>query len=129
MNVSSSNVTMNTEQVLLETQPFVAPPTEEPVPIGDATVDFTRWEVCHADGERFSLSRCEAQLLAYLVQKAGLAVSREELLERVWGLDPARTTTRTIDMHIVHLRKKLRHTPEQPRLLTVRSKGYRLTQS
>ena len=98
-------------------------PRNVPIPAG--TIDFARWEIRHADGECCALSRCEAQLLAYLIQKAGAAVSRDEILARVWKMDPARTTTRTIDMHLAHLRRKLRDKPENPMLVTIRSKGYR----
>ena len=52
-------------------------------------------------------------------------VAREEILRQIWGINPQRTETRTIDMHIMHLRTKLRDT-EQCILTTVRGKGYRL---
>ena len=55
----------------------------------------------------------------------GRAISRDELLQRVWRLDPRRIETRTIDMHIVSLREKLRDDPAAPKvLLTVRGQGY-----
>ena len=63
----------------------------------------------------------------YLASHAGRAVSRDELLARVWGLDPAGITTRTIDMHIARLREKLRDDKASPRIvLTVRGQGYML---
>ena len=64
-------------------------------------------------------------LLRYLVAHSGRAISRDELLLRVWRLNPKRLETRTIDMHIANLREKLRDDAEEPRvLLTVRGKGY-----
>ena len=115
---------MNTEQLTWAEATQAETETSQTFPIPTGTIDFVRWEVCHLDGQRCALSKCETQLLAYLVNRAGQPVSRDELLERVWGLDPARTTTRTIDMHVAHLRKKLRDTPQNPMLVTIRSKGY-----
>jgi len=64
-------------------------------------------------------------LLRYLAAHSGRAISRDEILLRVWRLDPKRMTTRTIDMHVANLREKLRDDPADPRvLLTVRGKGY-----
>src|SRR5262249_3591175 len=83
--------------------------------------DLERREVRFADGGRAELSEREHQLLLYLACHAGRAISREEILTRVWGLDPAGILTRTIDMHVARLREKLRDDPESPRVvLTVR---------
>ena len=89
--------------------------------------DLSRCEVRYSDGERCELSEREISLLRYLASNPGRALSREEILSRVWGIDPRGVTTRTIDMHVARLREKLRDNPEQPRvLLTVRGKGYML---
>ena len=53
------------------------------------------------------LTRLETELYQYLAHHAGQPVSRDDLLRSVWGLDPNKTITRTVDMHIVHLRSKL----------------------
>ena len=91
------------------------------------TADLERREVRFEDGGRIDLSEREHQLLVYLAHHAGRAVSRDEILTRVWGLDPAGIVTRTIDMHIARLREKLRDDPERPRIvLTVRGRGYML---
>jgi DNA-binding response OmpR family regulator len=88
-------------------------------------IDLARREVRHADGTRAELSEKEAELAAYLAAHAGRAISREELLRRVWRLDPRGMATRTIDMHVMRLREKLRDDPAAPRrLLTVRGQGY-----
>ena len=88
-------------------------------------VDLARREVRHADGERVELSEKEAELAAYLAANAGRAITREELLRRVWRLDPRGVTTRTIDMHVMRLREKLRDDTATPRrVLTVRGQGY-----
>jgi DNA-binding response OmpR family regulator len=88
-------------------------------------IDLARREVRHADGTRSELSEKEAELAAYLAAHAGRAISREELLRRVWRLDPRGVATRTIDMHVMRLREKLRDDPGCPRrLLTIRGQGY-----
>jgi len=87
--------------------------------------DLKRAEVRFSDGQRCELSEREAELLRYLAQNAGRAVSRDEILSRVWRIDPRGGETRTIDMHVARLREKLRDDPHQPRvILTVRGKGY-----
>jgi two-component system alkaline phosphatase synthesis response regulator PhoP len=90
-------------------------------------VDFARCEVTFDDGQRAELSEREQQLLRYLVQHAGRAVTRQELLENVWQIDARGVSTRTIDMHVARLREKLRDDPVEPRVLvTVRGRGYML---
>jgi DNA-binding response OmpR family regulator len=71
------------------------------------------------------LTDLEVAVLRYLAAHAGQVVSREELLREVWGLDPKRTTTRTVDMHVAKLRSKLRGGPSGLQVLrTVRGRGY-----
>jgi DNA-binding response OmpR family regulator len=87
--------------------------------------DLARSEICFADGGRAELSERESELLRYLANNAGRAISRDELLSHVWRVNPRGIATRTIDMHVARLREKLRDDGEQPRLiLTVRGKGY-----
>ncbi len=91
--------------------------------------DLERHEVRFDDGERCELSERERQLLQYLARHAGRAVSRDELLARVWGLNPSGITTRTIDMHIARLREKLQDDSASPRIvLTVRGQGYMIAE-
>jgi DNA-binding response OmpR family regulator len=103
---------------------------ERPRPVaaitcGEMTIDLARREVRHGDGSRTELSEKEADLAAYLAANAGRVISREELLQRVWQLDPRGVTTRTIDMHVMRLREKLGDDPACPRrVLTVRGRGY-----
>jgi DNA-binding response OmpR family regulator len=87
--------------------------------------DLQRCEVRFDDGKRAELSEKEVELLRYLAQNAGRAISRDEILSRVWRIDPRGGETRTIDMHVARLREKLRDDPHQPRVIvTVRGKGY-----
>ncbi len=91
----------------------------------DGVADLSRREVRYQDGQRAELSEREVELLRYLASNAGRAISRDEILQRVWRLDPRRLETRTIDMHIASLREKLRDDAGAPKvLLTVRGKGY-----
>ncbi len=88
-------------------------------------VDFKAGTLTAADGAKRDLSEREASLLRYLMDANGRVVSREEILRNLWHLDPDRTETRTIDMHIMHLRAKLGEHGASI-LATVRGKGYQL---
>ena len=91
---------------------------------GPVQVNTRRREVWR-DGEKVTLSAKEYQLLCYLLERPGVVVSRDELLEQVWGYR-ASTNTRTVDVHLGQLRSKLEEDPKQPRhLLTVHGSGYR----
>lgn len=93
----------------------------------DGEADVERRELRFADGTRAELSERECGLIEYLAAHRGRAISREELLRRVWRIEPRHTETRTIDMHIANLRAKLRDDGANPKfLLTVRGKGYML---
>jgi DNA-binding response OmpR family regulator len=95
--------------------------------IAGRTIDFERREVVHADGQREPMSQREADVLAYLACNRGRAIAREELLLRVWGVDPRGMTTRTVDMAVARLRVQLRDDPDEPVVIqTVRGKGYML---
>jgi DNA-binding response OmpR family regulator len=77
-----------------------------------------------ADGRREELSEREAQLLRYFLLAGGRVVTRDEILRQIWGLDPDRVETRTLDMHMMHLRTKLGD-KDQKVLATVRGRGWR----
>jgi DNA-binding response OmpR family regulator len=92
--------------------------------------DLARQEIRFRDGQRVELSEKEVELLRYLASHAGRAISRDELLLRVWQLNPRGLATRTIDMHVMRLREKLRDDPTEPKMvLTVRGKGYMFANS
>jgi DNA-binding response OmpR family regulator len=91
------------------------------VEIHGCTVDLERRAVTR-DGTTTELSQREAELLRYLASARGHPVSRDEILQRVWGLDPHGITTRTIDMHVARLREKI----GDEALKTVRGQGYML---
>jgi DNA-binding response OmpR family regulator len=97
------------------------------IPLPNGIVDLARCEVRFSNGKRQELSEREVELLRYLAAHAGRAISRDEILRRVWRLEPRRLETRTIDMHIANLREKLSDDPQHPKVvLTVRGKGYML---
>jgi DNA-binding response OmpR family regulator len=83
------------------------------------------------DGQTLPFTRREMDLLLYLHAHAERAVSREELLHKVWGYGNASDLeTRTVDIHVAKLRRKLERDPAAPRvLLTVRGAGYRLVRA
>jgi DNA-binding response OmpR family regulator len=95
--------------------------------VDDRTVDLERREVRWPDGSIRSLTEREAAIVRYLAVNRGRAIDRQELLHRVWGLNPRGLHTRTVDMQIARLREKLEADPANPRVvLTVRGKGYML---
>ncbi len=91
--------------------------------IGTLEVDWER-HLVHVKGAPVRLTAKEFRLLRVLVEARGRVLSREALLERVWGYDPSlEIETRTVDFHISQLRQKLR--TEAHRLVTVSGAGYR----
>ncbi|HEU5142290.1 MAG TPA: response regulator transcription factor [Solirubrobacterales bacterium] len=97
---------------------------ERPLEVGDLRVDPARRSVT-LRGDDVGLTYVEFEILAALARFPGKVLSRETLLERVWG-DSEYRDPRTIDVHIRHLREKLEHDPKRPEyLFTVRGVGYR----
>jgi two-component system alkaline phosphatase synthesis response regulator PhoP len=89
-------------------------------------IDTARHEV-ERDGEPIELTLLEFNLLATLATYAGMALSREQLLERVWGYD-FYGEVRVVDVHIGHIRQKLEADPADPQFIeTVRGVGYKFT--
>jgi len=91
----------------------------------DVVVDFLRYEA-QKGGKVLKLSRKEFGILRQLAAQAGQVVTREDLLNEVWGYENY-PSTRTVDNHIASLRAKLEENPSHPRrLLTVHGVGYKL---
>jgi DNA-binding response OmpR family regulator len=94
--------------------------------IGDASVSISAHTVQRAGKRPETLSFYEVELLRMLHERLGQPVSREEILNKIWGVE-ANPTNRTIDNFIVKLRKKLEKRPEKPQhILTVYGYGYKL---
>ncbi len=90
---------------------------------GEVSVDFRRHEVLRS-GEVVHLTALEFKLLEFFIKRKGEVVSRNDLLDEAWG--DAIISPRTLDSHIVHLRKKIEPDPSQPRhLVSIRGVGYR----
>jgi len=101
-----------------------APPPQLDLP-GGIQVDLARLEV-HRGGEIVPLTPREGDILEYLVRHRDRVVTREDLLLDVWHYRNANIETRTVDIHIVGLRRKVEPDPANPTLIqTVRGKGYR----
>jgi len=93
---------------------------------GDVRVDFRAAQVFRA-GEPIELSALEYKLLKHFVQNRGALLSRDELLDKVWGYDST-PTTRTVDVHVASLRQKIEPNPSHPEhIRTVHRLGYRFT--
>jgi DNA-binding response OmpR family regulator len=92
---------------------------------GKVLIDFKRFEARRAD-KVLNMSRKEFGILRLLAARVGEVVTRDELLDEVWGYEQY-PTTRTVDNHIALLRSKLEENPSKPRhLLTVHGVGYKL---
>ncbi len=90
---------------------------------GASQVDFKRAEVS-TDGRPVELSALEFKLLAYLIEHRGELLSRDQLLNQVWGYE-AMPYSRTVDVHIASLRQKLEPDPRHPQfILTRHGRGY-----
>lgn len=102
-------------------------PSQEPAfAIGDVTVDTTTHSLIRS-GERVALTFYEVQLLKLLHERVGEPVSRDEILDRVWGVK-ANPTNRTVDNFVAKLRKKIEIDTEKPRhIVTVYGFGYKLS--
>lgn len=91
---------------------------------GSIRVDFRRAEVYRED-KAVELSAREFQLLRYFLEHRGSTLSREELLNEVWGYN-SMPTTRTVDVHVAWLRQKLEPNPRHPQfILTIHGLGYK----
>ena len=100
-------------------------PTSGRIDFGDVRVSLDKHEVWRA-GKAVPLSPVELRLLEYLMERPGIVVTREELLENVWG-QHGDMLSRTVDVHIAGLRKKIEADSHYPRfLLTIKGAGYKL---
>ena len=93
---------------------------------GRGTVDLGAGTISYVDGTRGQLLAQELALLRYLCLNEGRVTTREEILQHVWRLQTGNLETRTVDMHVSKLRRKLKLPPEDTLLQTVRGRGYLL---
>jgi DNA-binding response OmpR family regulator len=100
------------------------PVSTERLTFRDLTIDLTRREVLH-QGKPLSLKPKEYELLVFLARNRGMVLSRDLILERVWGWDYV-GGSRTVDVHVRWLREKIEPDPARPTcIVTVRGVGYR----
>jgi DNA-binding response OmpR family regulator len=113
-------------RALLRRTPERAPKSPpDSLRIGDVSLNFKKYEATKGDAA-MNLSPKEFGILGYLASRAGEVVTRDELLDEVWGYD-LYPTTRTVDNHIAQLRAKIEENPADPRfLVTVHGIGYKL---
>lgn len=111
-------------EALLRRAPTPALTSAEVFQFGTNRIDFRRAEV-EREGRQIDLSAKEFQLLRYFVEHRQATISRDELLNEVWGYE-AMPATRTVDVHVAWLRQKLEPNPRHPQfLLTVHGLGYK----
>jgi DNA-binding response OmpR family regulator len=95
--------------------------------VHDLTVDRSLGQVTRGD-QVLNLTPIEFRLLVYLARHQGLALSRAQIIENVWGYEGQLGDDKTVNVHIRHLRKKIETDPSKPAmLLTVPGIGYRLS--
>ncbi|MBO7500673.1 MAG: response regulator transcription factor, partial [Fibrobacterales bacterium] len=101
---------------------------ENDLVLGDLTIHFREYLGVAADGREIPFTRKEIEILQYLNAHRKQTVSRQALLRDVWGYDNAESIdTRTVDIHVTKIRKKIEKTPGSPvYLLTQRGEGYML---
>jgi DNA-binding response OmpR family regulator len=133
---SPAELVLRVKSILRRTSSAPAPSATEPVgsPVtpmpairhADLTVDPDRHEVRRDDGTVIDLTRVEFRLLQAVLAADGRVLSREQLLDAVYGHEADEVMDRTIDVHIRRLRDKLDDDPDAPRYVqTVRGIGYR----
>ena len=110
--------------VLRRTENQVAPQPEEKIKGGDITVDIVSHTVTKGD-KSIELTAKEFDLLVMLMRNSGRVLTRDTLLDRVWGVEYF-GDTRTVDVHVRYLRQKIEDNPDTPQLLqTVRGVDYK----
>jgi two-component system response regulator RegX3 len=99
-------------------------PPDDVITVGDVTVDHQRHEVT-VRGEEVRLPLKEFELLSLLLENAGRVLTRDTLIDRVWGADYV-GDTKTLDVHVKRLRGKVEDDPASPvRIVTIRGLGYK----
>ncbi len=98
--------------------------TDEPIVVGDISIDSDRHEVI-VRGEEIAMPLKEFEVLALLMDNAGRVLTRDVLIDRVWGSDYV-GDTKTLDVHIKRIRNRIESDPKNPqRIVTIRGLGYK----
>ena len=113
-------------EALLRRAPAAARPELKTFEFDGIQVDFTKGRVTK-NGKATDLGERECRLLRYLVERKGAVLSRDELLQEVWGYKSI-PLTRTVDVHVAWLRQKIEDDPKNPQyIVTVHGQGYRFS--
>jgi len=111
-------------RALLRRSEHTPAPDAEVLTLGDIMIDL-RKRMVTKNGATLSLKPKEFELLSFFARNLGKALTRDQLLNQIWGYDYA-GDTRTVDVHVRWLREKVEDEPERPaRLITIRGVGYR----
>ena len=98
--------------------------TETHFSFGEIKLDFQKYE-CFKNEKKIWLTALEFDLLRFLIEQKGKVVDRDEIMRRVWGTEVF-VTPRTVDTHVLNLRKKIENNPSQPEwIIGVRGRGYK----
>jgi DNA-binding response OmpR family regulator len=117
-------VRLTREDLTLAAQDATGVPQPAAITFGDLTIDARRGEVLRG-GRALGLKPKEYELLLFLARHRGMVLSRDLILQRVWGWDFV-GGSRTVDVHVRWLREKIEDDPAHPtRIVTVRGMGYR----
>ena len=123
---SMREVIARVKAVLRRANSTDAPAPEPVLSVGDLSIDLDQRIVRKGTAE-LSMPLKEFDLLRYMVENRGRVLTREQLLDHVWGYDYI-GETRTVDVHVRHLRMKIEADPDSPALIeTVRGIGYRFS--
>lgn len=100
--------------------------SSEPIVVGELIIDTDHYSVTK-NGEEIELSKKDYDFIVFLAQNLGMAYSREDLLEKIWGYDDYYGDIRTVDVTVSRIRKKIENDPARPEyLMTKRGVGYYL---
>jgi len=127
---SPAELVLRVKSILRRTAAAIPDPAARaPLALADLIVDLDRHEVTR-EGTPIPLTRVEFRLLTTLIEAGGRVLSRDQLLDAVYGQDQSDVLDRTVDVHVGRLRDKLGDDAEVPRYVaTVRGVGYRAAQS
>ncbi len=118
---------LRTRKLIQRTQWYAR--TNDSFAFEDIYIDFSSYQIESWDKKIYNLTQKEAMILKLLIENEGATVSREDILEKIWGYE-SYPSTRTIDNFIVRLRKRIERNPEQPtHLHTIRGVGYKFTKN
>ncbi|MBI2270720.1 MAG: response regulator transcription factor [Bacteroidetes bacterium] len=107
---------------------YHADKTADTYTFGESNINFLTFEITGVQGQRQQLSKREVMLLKLLIDRKGEVVSREQILETVWGVD-VYPSTRTIDNYILAFRKYFERDPKEPKHFhSIRGVGYKFTE-